>query len=474
MQIHKREFLIGSAAATLLSCGGMAAPAAGITPEEFGAKGDGRTNDTDAFAAMSAHVNARGGGTIVLRPVTYIVGKHAKSDPSGEKWAYAPAPILQFLNCSGEITIRGNGAKLRCASGLRFGTFHPATGSPTNNKRPFYGRDERASPYIAMILVRDCAGPIEISDLELDGNLQGLQIGGRWGNAGYQIPAYGIQLKRNSGPEKLSRIYSHHHALDGLLVQGSNDRAALSTFTDVRCEYNGRQGCSITGGRNYVFERCQFRHTGKAGLKSSPGAGVDIEPGRGWTVRNLRFLNCEFADNAGVGLLAPVGDSEGATFESCRFIGTTSWSAWPNRPGMRFNHCSFVGALIHAYGDADPRRAAQFHDCDFRDDPALSPTGEVYGGTDQGLSMAKVPRGTNILFDACRFRLTHNATLPWSKDAIYSDCEMTQRSEKRSHPGGIYLGVNHLSGNIALGDSTIRGTVMLNGRSITQAEIKNG
>src|SRR5690348_6156661 len=47
-----------------------------VTPEQFGAAGDGQTNDTDAFAKMTAAVNKAGGGRVVLRKTTYIVGGH--------------------------------------------------------------------------------------------------------------------------------------------------------------------------------------------------------------------------------------------------------------------------------------------------------------------------------------------------------------------------------------------------------------
>ena len=66
LAVTKREFVLTSAA-TLVASGAcsraIGAPADAVTREMFGARGDGRTNDTRAFAALSAHLNARGGGT---------------------------------------------------------------------------------------------------------------------------------------------------------------------------------------------------------------------------------------------------------------------------------------------------------------------------------------------------------------------------------------------------------------------------
>ena len=272
MKATRREFFAGAAAIGLLPVDGARAQAIAFTPEQFGAKGDGRTNDTDAFAALSAAVNARGGGTVVLRPVTYIVGKQGAAgspDPGARRpMGFPPARILHFERCAGPVVIRGNGARLRCAAGLRFGSFDPLTGMATalqEGKKA--SRGELASPYQAMILVDSCSGPVEISDIELDGNLAALRLGGKSVKAGWQIAADGIRLLDNKGPERLLRIHSHHHAHDGLYIRGDSGRLAASTVSELTSDHNGRQGCSIVGGRNYSFRSCRFLSTGKGGLR---------------------------------------------------------------------------------------------------------------------------------------------------------------------------------------------------------------
>src|SRR5690348_11238178 len=174
MAATRRDFLLLGAA--IAAAPGRAAVAGDlVTPEMFGAKGDGQTNDGPAFAALSAHVNARGGGTIVLRPVTYIVGRQRRS-AGGTELAFAPLDVIRLIGCRLPIVIRGNGARLRAAPGLRYGRFDAASGEPLADARKL-DRTNLAIPYSAMIEIVDCSAPIEINDIELDGALQRMRIG---------------------------------------------------------------------------------------------------------------------------------------------------------------------------------------------------------------------------------------------------------------------------------------------------------
>ena len=463
MHPTRRNFMLGSVAVGFISCGAPASAAETVTPEMFGAKGDGRTNDTQAFAALSAHVNARGGGTIALRPVTYMVGQQR---PGGE-FAFSPIDILQFSRCSGPILIRGNGATLKCAPGLLYGGFD-RSGKPRAEAWANLQNPNRAVPYRAMISAKQCTGTIEITDVVLDGNLRGLKVGGRAGKGGWEAFGTGVILVGNKGPERISRVRSHNHAQDGMRLAPALDRTGSTTVTDVICEDNARQGCTVSGGRSVSFQRCKFRRTGRGPFHSSPSAGVDIEAELG-PIRDISFSDCEFSDNAGFGMVAGSGDSADIHFSACKFIGTTSLAACPNKPGIRFNDCLFVGSLNYIYGDPSPDRAVQFIGCTFTDDPALSPTGQVFVGRGDAKRIAILAESQNVKFSKCHFRLIREASLPLGRsEVVYEDCDMVQRSNLRTAMRGIFLGSSSISGNVSLQAADIRGAVILNGRSVSR------
>jgi hypothetical protein len=329
----------------------------------------------------------------------------------------------------------------------------------------YYDRSHLATPYEQMIRVERCTGSVEIRDLELDGNLAHHEVGGGFGDTGYQIPCSGILLLSNSGDEIIRNVHAHHHALDGVTVTDRDDVHGVVRLAErLRCDYNGRQGCSITAGNKWRFVRSRFAHSGRAAISSAPGAGLDIEA-EGLLNRGHSFDQCEFADNAGCGMVADSGDTEGVSFTRCRFIGTTNWSAWPSKPFMSFADCTFVGSVVRCFGDADPKRATHFRNCLFTDDPELSPTRRVYRAGKAHGPLADLSSEENVSFENCCFMAVAGAVLPWSTSAIYNNCTMRQTIREPCYPRGTYLGTNRIDcPSAGLDGSHIRGTLILNGR----------
>ena len=433
---------------------------------DFGAKGDGLTNDTRAIHAAAKAIERAGGGMLVFDPKTYIIGTQSRA-PSVSGWAFEPAPVVDIRDCANKVTVRGNGAVLRCADGLRYGTFDPRTGTSTRNSLPFTDVNQLASPYRAAVWLQDNRGGVEITDLEIDGRIAKAIIGGPWGDTGWQINHCGLWLYNNRGAHLVRNVNAHHHGQDGLLlfteIKNENDAAVPMRVEDFRAEFNGRQGLSLTGGKGVVLQRCVLSNTGRNGVVvSNPGAGLDIEAELS-LIRDVTVNDCRFDNNYGQGFVADTGNSAGITFNRCIFVGATNYAVWPNKPRIRFVNCEFVGGLVKCY--EDPRGTAlatQFVGCRFTDDPARGASRRVYGSRiDLGGS------GGGTLFDRCMFAYARGMQLPYTPQTVrYRDCRMIQRSRETAYPAGIFLGRNIITGPVRLGSSRYLGTLVVNGAAI--------
>lgn len=442
-------------------------PARAIDVRDFGAVGDGRANDTDALNAASRHIERAGGGTMLLGSGHYLVGRQTPSD--NRPWSFAPAPIIDIRGCAGPVAVIGDGATLRCVPGLRFGTFDPG-GIATRNAMPFTQQQQLASPYRAAIWLQDNVGGVTVAGVEIDGRIDDALIGGPWGDTGWQINHCGLWLYNNAGPILLADLRAHHHGQDGLLLFAELADAAAATaqvlVSNVSMTDNGRQGMSLTGGRNVVIRNGEFSRNGRTtSVVSAPGAGIDLEAELS-LIRDVRIENSTFIDNSGQGLVADNGDTAGVTIDNCRFVGIRNYALWPNKPGMVFRDCEIVGAMVRCFQDpAGSPRATQFVRCNFNDRLPAGLNGRFFSTRiDLGGS------GEGTLFDSCTFDYSGEMQLPYSPSTVrYRNCVMRQTATERSYPSGIYLGHNRLDGNIALGGSTILGSVVLNGQTISRS-----
>lgn len=453
-----------------------------VSVKEYGAKGDGVTNDTDAFLAASAAINAASGGTLFIPPGLYIVGKQNLAGATGKGFSWGNVVgdvvpnIIDIKNCTRPVVIEGNGAILKIANGLRYGSFNPVTGAPTTPALPTFDQDLRA--HIGEII--DCENNVSVTirNLELDGNITNAIIGGNWGVGspspeGIQNRAGGIRAHEND-LVLIENVYAHHNGLDGFeikhTVTSSTQPQYPHTIINCRGTYNGRQGLSWVGGNHLTCMDCDFSHTGRTGVLSvsNPGAGIDIEPETS-IGRNGTFINVRCFDNVGVGMVADQGDSADMTFISCQFIGTTQWSSWViDKARYRFTDCLFVGPTAWVGGDAtNPENAAKYSGCKFVMDPAYSPSGTIYAGTANRMEFSD---SRNVVFSDCVMFSASGYTLPFSiggaDGATYNNCYFEQVGAGTSFTRGQFIGRNRIvtagtfdqTGSIFFGLTTINGT----------------
>lgn len=390
---------------------------------DYGADPTGVTNSTAAFQAASAVIQANDGGKLVVPAGTYTVGSQTFAGAFGQGYSYRGARIIDIRNCTNPVVIEFQGAKLKLANGLKFGSFNPVTGAVYNPpSMPFTNADYAADVGV-FIDVEENQNVSIVGSCELDGNIQNISLGGTWGDTGYQCVSYGI-LAYGNLILNIENVYTHHHALDGVALGWTGltaqDPAKPTKLLNVVSEYNARQGISIVGGKGITLESCKFNFTGRSTFSSAPGAGIDFEA-ESSVVRNVTLINCETIGNTGVGFLADVGDNADISAYSCNFVGTTFYSIWPKMPRISFYDCLIVGACTNAYGDNNyADNATKFYNCLFTDFVSFG-----FGGATYNPGNLVDFNGKNILFNGCTIEAGRQK-IGNIQDVTFENCQMTQ------------------------------------------------
>jgi hypothetical protein len=276
-----------------------------FTPEQFGAAGDGTTDDYDAWAAMIAAVNAAGTGSVRLGANrTYHLGRYITATNG------LAVTDLRIHDCTG-LVIDLNGSRIDIKGN--------------------FDRDAATTYGLAGIFLEKCRFVV-IRNGEIDGNFE--QTTNSSGAA--EPPSYGIRLGA-CADVLLENLHLQHFATDGLDVRDAGATPVREvcrrlTAINVQCLRNGRQGMTIVALRGGVFMNCDFSWTGRVEgpyLGHSPQAGVDIEPGRDTTTPapdtmdadtgDIQFIRCRFEGNRGAQIVAAGGalKVDSVHFESC-------------------------------------------------------------------------------------------------------------------------------------------------------------
>ncbi len=422
--------------------------------------------NTAGMKALADAVMAAGGGVIdFTRGKEYLVGVQ-KFAPNGfGVWQHTK--LLEIGGCKKAVVIRGNGARIKFADGLRFGTFDPATGKPTRNAQPFYDQRQQSFPAYSMIGFGKNSGPVVLENIELDGNAAGFIYGGPFGDTGWQLPADGLALADNRGGIRIQNVRAHHFPRDGVHILdhvSSDSPGARGVFINVAMENNARQGLSMVGGRGYTFANCKFNGTGfGVPHPSAPTAGIDMEQETG-IIRDIRFIDSEFVGNFGPATLA-VGDVADIRYESCSLSGP-GWAFWVGGAVRTvFDRCTFTGSGTNGGGNKDPALATRFINCRFTDRPELMPRGVT---TFASRYVPDLGGGSeNIVFDGCRWEMiTAKAGLPYSySNTIYRNCFMSNAAGP-SVTLGRYEGTNVINGSVNLDGAILVGRVVVNGKVV--------
>ncbi len=328
--------------------------------KDFGAKGNGQTNDHEAFVKAAKFINQSKRNIRLIIPYgVYLVGQQNTSNRY-----FMEGVDLLALDHVENIIIEGlskNGKRpiIKYKNNLYYGTFHregPLKGRPTCE--PQKGNLNKINAaFIGSCLQINYCKNVEIKNIELNGNQQNMIIGGFFGDVGRQLNHRGLFITQ-SNATKISSVYAHHFALDGIEISVSNN----TQIDNLISEYNGRQGISWVAGDTLLIKNSKFSYTGCSRISSQPCAGMDIEPEGGNDIHYGRFTNCEFSYNQGCGVVNDFQKNKAIDliFDRCTFIGYYNWAIWVTGKKTRFENCNIYGQIAHTIKASDTKSKEDF------------------------------------------------------------------------------------------------------------------
>jgi len=374
--------------------------------KDFGAKGDGHSDDQDAFVKASIFFNERkGNGKLVIPKGIYIVGRQTFSG-NGQKnisIAYLGDNVLDLKECQ-NLTIEANpGAVLKHRDSLRIGTFSPATGEAFKHNIKNIQEKPEYLKYVSnagnMIFIFNCSN-IRITGLKLNGNTPGFKFGGNWGSGhnAYELIHYGINIK-DSRDVTIINCSIENFACDGIYITNTGQELKTCKISIDKCKVNycGRNGLSWLGGKNISVTNAEFSNMGQGVVQESPSAGIDIEVENNSFCRNGYFYNCKMENNVGSGIASGSKElSSDVLFKKCIAASPVYYSVFVDAASHRFEDCSFYGTVLVWYNATNKNDAVQFRRC-FFDENYKGKT--MYDGTYQLGAEA-----SGVTIDSCTFK----------------------------------------------------------------------
>lgn len=290
--------------------------------KDFGAKGDGVTDDYDAIQAAVAAINpppfgaGTGQGTLVFPAGEYFINRYRIVDsPDANN-----VNNIAFESCSG-VSVIGTGAKISVSGKFFRPVWQVSNGVAYSNVHS-----------VIPLYFDNCTNFL-VDGFELNGNVQDTTrdpavVEGR---------CYGLATQASTN-YVIQNVYAHHFASDGVML-GSESSVSThpiatadrnATLINVHCSNNARDGLALYHVRGALIQNSVFENTGDIGGSYGghyPFAGAGLEPtafdvGVNVDVKtgDVSFQNCVFRNNEGMQFFVGGGDrTENITLDGCNF-----------------------------------------------------------------------------------------------------------------------------------------------------------
>lgn len=298
-----------------------------INVRDYGAKGDGITDDYASIRRAFDSVNKWKTGKVFFPKGEYYINRYKIAqnekvkgvltgyniDLAGNRYK-ALTPNLEFYNVDGLEVYGEQGAVIRMK-----GDFH----RPATRKSKYISSDHTAMPAFTF---RQCSN-VHMHDLEIVG--------------GTDKTTRDASVTENGSGTLVRFVETENvHMSDVTISKAQTDAIGFISsrtkpnrnFTLIRVKALGsaRQGSTIGDLLNAKFIDCEFSNTGQMeGTYNShaPGAGIDFEPNvggdwqKGNRIDSISFEGCSFVNNKGGALrISFPGTTKNIYFKGCQMI----------------------------------------------------------------------------------------------------------------------------------------------------------
>lgn len=424
---------------------------------DFGAIGDGKTNDSRAWAEAIKFFSGKKDTKLFIPKGTYLIGEQSIDSDTTNKVRFANLKYPALLKNTSNLVIEGETDSktgkpvsiIKYLDGLYYGYLNPVT-----KKEALIANMDSEANLGAILNLDFTCKDIVIRNLELDGNFN-QQIYFPLPNGvkrGFDIGHYGI-TSYSTANLLLENLYAHHFALDGFYIQ--NDRKVLeegkyhTIVKKCRSDLNGRQGLSFTVGSSILLVDSEFTNTGRGRVRISPAANVDIEnhDASGASLKNIRIENCTISNNlGGAGSINIAGKVEDIIItnsvidvgnrkkgEHQGYSITSNFS--PNKDLIV--RSSTVRGKMLLYGkdkrpDDDDEKTS-FENCKIidNDESVIIPDGQFLIDSYDGFRFQNCQFYLNKTRKILRIRDTKGGVLARSQSAIFQNCKVYHQNSRK-------------------------------------------
>lgn len=284
-----------------------------ITPEDFGAVGDGITDDYNAFKELMEYLD-----TVTYAYLEFGKNKVYKINRYiGD--GISPTATRFIIQNKNYLQINGNDSKI-----VFNGNFQQTAGD-------LFAGGYYSTKHTVGFTILGCNN-VNINNLEIDGQSNLSTIDNVIDSESADNNGFVILACNNV---KLSNIYSHNFTCDAFIVGDGDvniDNSVIRKLSEnvqidnCKFEYGARNSVTVGCVKNVSFNNCIIRNAGLSNGSFpmfAPGLCVDIEPdfglgdGLASEPTNITFYNCDISNGKGGILASPQPFVYNVTFDTC-------------------------------------------------------------------------------------------------------------------------------------------------------------